>query len=829
MEHSKIDYGIDLGTTNSSICRMEKGMPVIIKTDALMDTMPSCVSITKKKNIRFGVAAYNDMKSEKRRATKDWQIDDSNTFLEFKRSMGTDKVYHSSNMNKDFSSDELSAELLKGLKSFVTDENIKSIVITVPAKFTVNQKTATMSAAKMAGFEQCVLLQEPIAASMAYGLSSEQKNGYWMVYDFGGGTFDAALLKVEDGIMQVFDTEGDNYLGGKNIDEAIVNDIILPYVRKNNCIDNILSNESKSCILREAIKTYAEEVKIQLSFKDKEDIISNLGDLGCDDNGDEIELDMTISQSELFNVIKPVFQKSVDICNALLKRNNLSGSDINKIILVGGPTHSPLIKSMLKEQVSPNVDDSIDPMTAVAVGAALYASTIDCAVKQELQEGTIKLDIGYETTSVETTEFVSIKIDDKNSEGSCPESVVIELERGDKGWSSGKKEIGSLGDVVEVALMESKPNMFSVLAYDKQGNKIKCFPSEITIIQGSKVGSAPLPYNIGIEIFDTVKGRPVFASLKGLEKNKPLPAIGVRNGLTTTVSLIPGNANDILKIPVYQADYDGEGKTASLFEYVADVVVTGNDISQLIPADSDVDVTLKADSSEMMKMDVFFPLTQDTVSKELNTSKKQSVSENYIKDEIAKAQKFLNTLGVKDDVLQKELDAVKNESVTASDRKQVLQHLKEIMRKIEDLNDSTEWDRLEKEIKGMFTDLERANKDLGDAKSSSVVNSLRSQADEIISRKDVSSGRGILEQMRMLFMQLTMVYQLIGFIDECNKKYNSYSWKDAGRARQLINKGISVINANPSEEKLMPIAQELMSLLPEETAMDAGAGLLKGK
>lgn len=175
MARVKIDYGIDLGTTNSSICRMEKGEPVVIKTDSLKETLPSCVSINKKGGQRVGDGAYNSMKSDKRRATKSWKKEDSNTYIEFKRTMGTDTKYHCSNAGRDFSSEELSAEVLKTLKSFVTDEVFRSVVITVPAKFTVGQKTATIEAAKMAGFDHCELLQEPIAASFAYGLSSEQK------------------------------------------------------------------------------------------------------------------------------------------------------------------------------------------------------------------------------------------------------------------------------------------------------------------------------------------------------------------------------------------------------------------------------------------------------------------------------------------------------------------------------------------------------------------------------------------------------------------------------------------------------------------------------
>src|SRR5690606_940787 len=156
----------------------------------------------------------------------------SNFFIEFKRTMGTDKKYFSSHMDRNFTSEELSAEVLKKLKSFITDEDLQSIVITVPAKFTINQKDATTRAAKLAGFKHVDLLHEPIAASMAYGLESKAKNGFWVVFDFGGGTFDVALIKVEDGIMQVVDTEGDNYLGGKNLDYVIVNEIIIPYLKE---------------------------------------------------------------------------------------------------------------------------------------------------------------------------------------------------------------------------------------------------------------------------------------------------------------------------------------------------------------------------------------------------------------------------------------------------------------------------------------------------------------------------------------------------------------------------------------------------------------------
>src|SRR5699024_3647853 len=201
---TKINYGIDLGTTNSAISRMEKGRAVIQKTDTLKDTMPSYVAFNRKGMVMVGDKAFNQFAIDKRYALiKDGYSE--NTFVEFKRTMGTDSTYYASNIDKKLSPEELSAEVLKKLRSFISEDNIQSIVITVPARFTINKKDATRRAAEMARFKHSELLQEPIAASLAYGIDAEKKDGYWVVFDFGGGTFDVVLMKVEDGIMKVID------------------------------------------------------------------------------------------------------------------------------------------------------------------------------------------------------------------------------------------------------------------------------------------------------------------------------------------------------------------------------------------------------------------------------------------------------------------------------------------------------------------------------------------------------------------------------------------------------------------------------------------------
>lgn len=826
MARLKIDYGIDLGTTNSAICRMDKGEPIVIKSDVLKDTMPSCVAFTKRKSVKAGDSAFNDMKSDKRRAFKIGKKEASNAYIEFKRTMGTDTKYPSTFMEKEYTSEELSAEVLKTLKSFITDENISSAVITVPAKFTVGQKTATMEAARIAGFEKCELLQEPIAAAMAYGLTADSKDGIWMVFDFGGGTFDAALLKVEDGIMQVFDTEGDNYLGGKNLDYAIVDNIIIPYLSQNFSINETLNSEEKKDVLREAMKTYAEEAKNQLSFKDKYDLLSNLGELPEDEDGEEMELDITISQSELYNVIRPYFQKAVDICLDLIERNNLKTSQINKLILVGGPTHSPLIRQMLKEQVSPNVDTSIDPMTAVATGAALYASTLDAAINEkEINVDTVRLEIGYESTSVETTEWVSAKLADDNKIS----KVYIELERSDKAWSSGKVEIDSIGNVIEVSLVESKPNSFTIYAYNESGDKIPCFPNEITIIQGAKVSAAPLPYNIGIAVWNDIKKRPVIRMVKGLEKNKPVPAVGVLNGLKTTNRLRPGVEGDILKIPVYQVDdFNGaEGRSAALYEYVADIIITGEDIDTLITEDSTIDITLKVDTSEQMSLEVNFVASDITIEKKLDTSKKQSIEDaiKVINKSLIEAQNSINNLaesGIEINGLQSRLDAVKEESDNSSEKKAVLQHLKEVLREIENKDEITEWGRIEQNLRTEFERLETAQRELGDKKTAGIVEQLRNQTDQVIRNKDVKMGYELIDHINSLFVHLTLLYQCMGFIEHYNARFSSVRWADSARARQLLNRGLEVINNNPTVEVLHPIVCNLIDIMPDEDRERAG-------
>ncbi|WHF51779.1 Hsp70 family protein [Chryseobacterium gotjawalense] len=753
-----IDIGIHLGSSSASIAQVVDGEVMIIKSDTLKDSIPMCVYINKKKALQVGDSAYNALKRDQLSSMKSDESS-SNSFIGFRRTIGTDKLYFSSNADKSFKSEELVAEIFKYLISFVKDKWVRSAVITVPSNFKNNQQEAIREAAKLAGLQQIELLQEPVAAAMAYGLDSKKKDGYWLVFDFGGGTFDAALLKVEDGIMKVADTEGDSYLGGKNLDLAIVDEIILPYLQENYSIDSILNDVKKINAFKEMWKPLAEDAKNQLSYKDEYPILTNLYDeYGEDDEGEEFELDITVTQNDMKRALGPVFQKSIDVSKKLLERNNLKGSSLDSLILVGGPTFSPVLRKMLEDQIC-KPDTTVDPMTVVSKGAALYASTV--TVSEEVAEQTrdrskIQLEIGHEASTVEMEEFVTLKILTGKTEGTIPEKVFAEITRCDNTWSSGKVEINDIDEVIETQLLVGKSNSFQVTLYNDKGNMLESEPNEFTIIQGPRIGSATLAYNIGIEIKKQDSGKIIFSTIQGLEKNQSLPAVGNKNGIKTDKPIRPGISSDFIRIPIYEGEHNAEGTRAIYNEHITDIRISGVDLPSLLPENSDVDLTVTIDRSEKITVNAYFPYLDYSyeVSVERTVS---SIETPWLSNEIRKAKGAIEEL--KDDnVSADKVEKVENEILelekkfenNKSDidgKQEVLTNLRKTFKKIDELSETTEWQKLEKELKEEFHRLEKANSDLGNENIFKVVNKIRTQLEEVLKLKDPKLGTALLSQI----------------------------------------------------------------------------------
>lgn len=836
---NKIDYGIDLGTTNSAIARMENGKPKVIQTDLQKDTMPSCVAINPRKNIIVGDAAYAANIKDKLRNAKTNGKGDSNSYLEFKRTMGKDIKYHSSLLDRDFSSEELSSEVLKKLKSFVTDEQIKSIVITVPTMFTMAQNEATISAAKLAGFEVVELLQEPIAASIAYGLDSKEKDGKWLVFDFGGGTFDAALVKVDEGIMKVLDTEGNNELGGKDLDLAIVDNIIIPYLKENYAIEGILANKDKREILRNAMKSFAEKAKIDLSFNPSTDITCFPDEIGAlDENGNELALSIDITQDDLITVFEPIFQKAIDLSKKLLQKKNLKGSDLDCLILVGGPTYSPILHRMLKDQIASKVIAK-NQMTSVAVGAALYASTKDVGVAPPPPPiGTIALELKYESATVEADTLINIKIDSNLTTTTIPDKVYATLERGDKSYSSNRTLISDKkATLIEVLLESNSSNYFTIVLTDDKGDRLSCRPNNLTITD-MHVPFAPLPYHIGIQVWDNKKGVAVFKALKGLEKNQILKgAVGVsRAGLKTPKQLTAGKVTDVLRIPIFQGEDGLEGKNSFQANYVTDVIITGESLPKVVPANSDIDVTLTFDQNGAKPIcSVFFPVIDHTEEVDLEINLQPKVESDWLLKEIQTDIKRANKLsdekhnseiGKCSNELEQLKADLNNEAGSEDGKMRILNSLRKIRTILDDYETDLEWPKAEVDLKDTYYKAEELIEKIdevglwGDIDKTKVrhqMEEFKSHIESIIKDKDVKLAIEITEKIMRLMGALVGSDRDEGekekdYINYIDGYFSRLPWKDANRARQLVNQAITNINNNGNQSQLEQLCIQIDNL-----------------
>ena len=462
-------------------------------------------------------------------------------------------------------------------------------------------------------------------------------------------------------------------------------------------------------------------------------------------------------------------------------------------------------------------------MTAVAKGAALFASGIDSEVREEIAVGTVALDLTYEANSVQPMQYVTVQLDKNESTGNVPERIFIELVRSDNGWSSGKVEIGDIGDVIECQLMEGKNNAFRVLAYDDKGRTIPCFPDEINIMQGIVVGNAVLPYNISIEVHDTGLEKNIIKYVKGLEKNQQLPATGALNGLKTRNQLRPGMEEDTIVIPIYQSEHNAEGTSAVHNDHVFDVVITGDEVGQLIPVGSDIDITIKVDSSQMLRLEAFFPVSGETVEKEVEIAARSVISAYEVEKLKEAANNKLRALKSSPSIssgetaeAEKLISDINNrfdgEKSSEDGRMHLQADIRRAFLKMEEVEKSHEWESLEAEIREEFDRLEKANNELGN-KYDNQVAAVRSQVDLAIRSKDVRQGRAALDEINSLFIAVTLIYQLIGFIEYNSKNFGSVQWKDANRARQLLQQGKEIAATNPSESALHPIVRSVIDLM----------------
>ncbi|MEM0149942.1 MAG: molecular chaperone DnaK [Candidatus Micrarchaeaceae archaeon] len=375
--------GIDLGTSNSAAAVLEGGRPVIIPsgegTTLYGKAFPSYVAFTKDGQRLVGEPA-------RRQAV----ANPDGTVTAFKRKMGTDYIYRI--YDKQYKPQELSAMLLQKIKhdaEAYLGEEVRKAVITVPAYFNDNQRQATKDAGEIAGLEVVRLVNEPTAACLAYGLDKSDREMKILVYDFGGGTLDVTIMEFGKGVFEVKATNGDTQLGGTDMDNTIVK-FLVDEIKSKNGID--VSNDTQAMQrLREA----GEKAKIELSTVLSTDI--SLPFVAQDKKGNPIHFNYTFTRAKLESLVLPIVERTAKPITQALNDAKLEPAQLDKIILIGGPTRMPIVQRYVEQLLGRKIERGVDPMEAVALGAAIQAGVLTGEVKDIVLLDVTPLTLGIET------------------------------------------------------------------------------------------------------------------------------------------------------------------------------------------------------------------------------------------------------------------------------------------------------------------------------------------------------------------------------------------------------------------------------------------------
>jgi len=824
MERSTIDFGIDLGTTNSCIAVIEGTQTKVIKNNEGAEITSSVVSFDKKSRLHIGQVAKNQLLS-----------DDDNTASDvcykFKTSMGERGPFYSFNVNgKSITREELSAEVLKQLKNDIyrsLGEEITTAVISVPAAFEIPQCSATDGAAKLAGLSFSPLIQEPVAAALAYGFQTTSNGVFWMVYDFGGGTFDAAIIQVRDEQIQVVNHGGDNHLGGGLIDREIVNQLLIPAVVKEF---KITPESSKWGAITRTLEYYAEIGKIRLSIEEETDI--EIPHLYKDNNGTSIPFEFELKRGDIEKLMEPFIERSINKCKAVLEEKKLTPSDIEKLILVGGPTLTPLFRQMLNGKLGITLESNKDPLTVVAQGAAIFAGTQVVPEKHKvgvsLTPDKLKVEIDYKPISDEIEPSIGGKI--IASEGQSLQGYTIEFVEPKIPFRSGKIALNAEGAfIASVQAERERRNEYLIELMDEKGNLHDTIPDRFTYTIGTTVSAQPLMNNIGLALANG-EVRQLF------EKNTSLPATSKVRDIRTTAEVKRGDSGTFLRIPVVE----GSNSRADRNTLIGYLEVTGQDqkVTRDLPIGSIVEVEVTINESRMIQMNAYVPMLDedfDTVFDPQYPSFEGEELEDLAIKAKSRLEDIRSKLGevespdgenrlqqVDDKKLVNEIDsslaAIHQEDKDARGRCQSRRIELDVM--LDEIEELITWPTLVSEAEETISSGREIVTKFGDSQD----NNDFSRLEETVEKAIASKNSDLLQQKVRNISQLVMevlskrtefwVMQLERLATE-----HKDDMRNQAEADLLIAQGYKAINNNDAEA-LKQAVRQLYGLLPDSIAED---------
>jgi molecular chaperone DnaK len=811
-KRSTIDFGIDLGTTNSAIAVLNGVVPEIVKNNDDLDITSSAVHISKRGQLRVGKRARQQLLSDA--ATDD-------VYIEFKRRMGTDHVYTFRSLGQTKSPEDLSAEVLKSLCGDAQQrlgEEVQAAVITVPAAFEQKQCAATKRAAEMVGLRLCPLVQEPVAAALAYGFQSQAEREYWLVYDFGGGTFDAALLKADDGVIDVVSHGGDNHLGGANIDWAILEKVILPQVAKEFNFPDLHRKNPRWRTELARMKYAVEVAKIELSRSEETFLIDCVV---TDDDGEAVEIALPLTRSEVVAVAEPIIMRSVAICKRVLEKKDLAPSMINKVILVGGPTLAPYFRDILSDQLDVSLDYSIDPLTVVARGAAVFAGTQPFVDEGPVKKGTYKLELKYSPVGADEDFRVRGKV---LAEGKDMTGHTVNFTNPATGWDSGQIPLKPEGTFKADLLAEAETrNKFIIRLADARGTLQEIDPEELVYTVGTAPSHQTIINSIGVEIHNNELDLLI-------EKGTPLPAKHTKVYRTSKL-LSKGDTGELLSIPVVE----GENPKADRNRLQGELSVTGVQIRRDIPAGSEVEVTLIMDEDRNLRARAYIPVLDEEFEVVI-TEEKKAPEAGRLKHELREEKKRLGELAEKSgsspavqrqqaDIAELEglVETAQGDPDAAVEAEGRVLELKANLDKIEN---EAEWPKMVEHARSELGDLDNIVQQFGDnnPEFKRRAKDLREEVEKLIDEHRDDRLPKKLDQVLSLYHEVLMSRDEFWVHMFQNAKEQKSKMTDQTMATRLIELGDACLQRGDVQQ-LRQIVGQLMGILPrdvQETVRQGG-------